>query len=422
MMGLYRLLTRLGAPLVHRHLRGRAARGKEDPARMGERLGRASKPRPSGDLIWLHAASVGESASVLPLIDRLLEDPALSILVTSGTMTSASMLQNRLPERAFHQYVPVDIPDAIARFLDHWKPDLTILVESELWPNLIGQTQERGVPMVMVQGRLSERSSRRWQRWQGIIRPLLARFRLILAQTETDAERFRKLGASAVGVSGTLKYVTDPLPAGGAELNAFQRQVGARPIWLAASTHRGEEDAVMTAHIEARTRLVDLLTIIVPRHPERGDEVLEIAQKRGLSVAQRTKAEPVEPGTDIYLADTLGELGLFYRVAPLVFVGGSLVDAGGHNLIEPIQLGGAVVCGPHLANMAEVAEDLTHADALRTVSDGHRLGSAVGDLLRDTDARAKLVQAQSAVIREKAGVLETVMTALKPYLPRQRTA
>ena len=422
MMGLYRLLTRLGAPLVHRHLRGRAARGKEDPARMGERLGHASKDRPSGDLIWLHAASVGESASVLPLIDRLLEDPELSVLVTSGTMTSASMLQNRLPKRALHQYVPVDLPDAIARFLDHWKPDLTILVESELWPNLIGQTQERGVPMVMVQGRLSERSSRRWQRWQRIIRPLLARFRLILAQTETDAERFRKLGASAVGVSGTLKYVTEPLPAGGADLNAFQRQVGARPIWLAASTHQGEEDAVMTAHIEARTRLVDLLTIIVPRHPDRGDEVMAIAKNRGLSVAQRTKADPIEAGTDIYLADTLGELGLFYRVAPLVFVGGSLVDAGGHNLIEPIQLGGAVVCGPHLTNMAEVAEDLTHADALRTVSDGHRLGSAVGDLLRDTDARTKLVQAQSAVIRDKAGVLETVMTALKPYLPRQRTA
>jgi len=422
MMGLYRLLTKLGAPLVHRHLRSRAARGKEDPARMGERLGQASKDRPSGDLIWLHAASVGESASVLPLIDRLLEDPGLSVLVTSGTMTSASMLQDRLPKRALHQYVPVDLPDAIARFLDHWKPDLTILVESELWPNLIGQTQERGVPMVMVQGRLSERSSRRWQRWQRMIRPLLARFRLILAQTETDAERFRKLGASAVGVSGTLKYVTEPLPAGGADLSAFQRQVGARPIWLAASTHDGEEDAVMTAHIEARTRLVDLLTIVVPRHPDRGNEVAAIAEKRGLTVAQRTKAEPIQQGTDIYLADTLGELGLFYRVAPLVFVGGSLVDAGGHNLIEPIQLGGAVVCGPHLANMAEVAEDLTHANALRTVSDGHRLGSAVGDLLRDTDARTKLVQAQSAVIREKAGVLETVMTALKPYLPRQRTA
>jgi 3-deoxy-D-manno-octulosonic-acid transferase len=422
MMGLYRTITKIGAPLVRRHLRSRAARGKEDPGRIGERLGHASKDRPAGDLVWLHAASIGESASVLPLITQLLQDPALTVLVTSGTVTSASMLGERLPDRAFHQYVPVDLPDAIARFLDHWKPDLAILVESELWPNMISETQDRGVPMVMVQGRLSEKSSRRWRRLSGVIRPLLSRFRLILAQTEVDAERFRELGASAVGVSGTLKFSTEPLPAGSADLSAFQRLVGARPLWLAASTHEGEEDAVMTAHIEARLALPELLTIIVPRHPERANRIADIARDRGLSVARRTKAEPISPRTDIYLADTLGELGLFYRVAPLVFVGGSLVDAGGHNLIEPIQLGGAVVCGPHLANMAEVAEALTHANALRTVDDGHRLGSTVGDLLCDAPARSKLVQAQSAVVREKSGVLDAVMTAIKPYLPRQRTA
>lgn len=418
MMGLYRLLTRIGTPLVRRHLNARAARGKEDRARLSERMGHASKERPNGDLIWIHAASVGESASVLPLVNRLSGDASLSILVTTGTVTSASLLPERLPARAFHQYVPIDVPGAMARFLDHWRPQLAILVESELWPNLIDQTQSRGIPMVMVQGRLSARSSRRWRRMRRLIRPLLSQFRLILAQTELDAERFRSLGAGAVDVSGSLKYATDPLPMAEADLIAIQRQIGERPLWLAASTHRGEEDAVAAAHMVARSKLPALLTIIVPRHPDRGAEVAAIAEGYGLSVARRSKSEPIDGSTDIYLADTLGELGLFYRVAPLVFVGGSLIDAGGHNLIEPIQLGGAVICGPHLANMAEVAEDLARAEALATVSDGGRLGVVVTDLLQNANARASLVEAQSGAVREKTGVLDTVMTALEPYLPR----
>jgi 3-deoxy-D-manno-octulosonic-acid transferase len=420
MYGLYRFATSLGAPFVRGKLRTRAANGKEDPERLDERLGQASKARPAGPLVWLHAASVGETVSVLPLIDALIADPALTVLITSGTVTSAKVIEPHLSDRVIHQYVPVDLVGSVRAFLDHWKPDLAILVESELWPNLITETQAHDVPMVMIQARLSDRSWRRWRRWRGTIGKMLAGFPLVIAQTETDAERFRSLGAPAVTVSGTLKYVAQPLDSNLTDLKAFQRMAGARPVWLAASTHAGEEDAVMTAHIETRARVPDLLTIIVPRHPARAAEVIEIAAARGLDVSQRTDAQPIKSGTAIYLADTLGELGLFYRMAPVAFVGGSLIDVGGHNLIEPIQLGCAVLCGPHLANMAEVAEDLEGADALRKVTSAHELSEQIALLLGDTDARLKLVTAQKGVLQKKAEILSLVTTALKPYLPRQR--
>ena len=418
MYGLYRLATKLGAPFIRRKLRSRAAKGKEDSARLDERLGHASSPRPEGRLIWIHAASVGETVSVLPLINALIEEPALTVLITSGTVTSATVIEPHLSERVIHHYVPVDLVESVQRFLDHWRPDLAILVESELWPNLVFETLERDVPMAMVQGRLSDKSWRRWRRWHGTISGLLSRFRIVIAQTKTDADRFRSLGAQAVVVTGTLKYVAAPLTADVQELKAFQRMVGARPIWLAASTHGGEEDAVMTAHIETRAKIPDLLTIIVPRHPERGGEIVALAKGRGLETSRRTAADPLKSTTAIYLADTLGELGLFYRMAPVVFVGGSLVAVGGHNLIEPIQIGCAVTCGPHLDNMAEVAADLGAVDALRTVADGHALSREISHLLSDTDARLKLVTAQKGVLDEKAEILDLVMTALNPYLPR----
>lgn len=421
MYGLYRLATKLGAPFIRSKLQARAGHGKEDPARLDERLGQAASPRPEGRLIWIHAASVGETVSVLPLISKLIEDPALTILVTSGTVTSATMIEPHLSERVIHHYVPIDLVECVQRFLDHWKPDLAIFVESELWPNLVFETLERDVPMVMVQGRLSDKSWRRWRRWRGTISSLLSRFRIVIAQTAADADRFRSLGAQAVTVSGTLKYVAEPLTADIQELKAFQRMVGARPIWLAASTHAGEEESVMTAHIESRARIPDLLTVVVPRHPDRGPKVVALAQDRGLEISQRTAAEPIKSTTAIYLADTLGELGLFYRMAPVAFVGGSLVEVGGHNLIEPIQLGCAMACGPHLDNMAEVAADLGAVDALHTVTDGHTLSEEISHLLEDTDARLKLVTAQKGVLDEKAEILDVVMGMLKPYLPRQQT-
>jgi 3-deoxy-D-manno-octulosonic-acid transferase len=422
MHAVYRALTAIGAPLIRTQLRRRAAEGKEDPARLGERLGRASAERPRDLLVWVHAASLGESTSVMPLVERLLEDVRLSVLITTGTVTSAKALARRLPARAVHQFVPVDIPAAVSAFLDHWRPDLALWVESELWPNLVCETAARGVPMVMVQGRISHASWRRWRLLPGLIARLLRGFKLVLAQTEGDARRFRSLGAGSVSVISTLKYAAPPLSTDHAELVALQRQLRARPLWLAASTHAGEEETVLAAHAEIGARVKGLLTIIVPRHPERGGEVAALAESKGFTVARRTAADPIGEATEVYVADTLGELGLFYRIAPVAFVGGSLVDAGGHNLIEPIQLGAAAVSGPDLANFTEVADDLSAAQALRTVTDSHQLATAVGDLLRDTGARAELARAQKGVTDAKADVLDEVMAAIAPYKPRRRAA
>lgn len=423
MLALYRVLTTIGAPLIRRHLARRAAAGKEDAARLDERLGRASRPRPEGGLVWLHAASVGESASVMPLVERLLERQGLSVLVTTGTVTSAELLAKRLPAGAIHHYVPVDIPAAVSTFLDHWRPDLAVWVESELWPNLVTATAARGVPMVMIQGRMSDASRRRWRHAPGLIRRMLRCFKLVLAQTADNAERFRALGAPSVGTASTLKYAAAPLAADHAELLALQRQVGARPLWVAASTHAGaEEDAVLDAHMVLRERLANVLTIIVPRHPERGGEVVALARARGCGAGQRTTADPIDDAVQIYVADTLGELGLFYRIAPVAFVGGSLAAVGGHNLIEPIQLGAAAICGPDLANFAEVEDDLTSAGALRTVSDAHELAGTVASLLRDPERRADLVRRQKGVVDAKSESLAEVMAALAPYVPARRGA
>ena len=422
MLGLYRALTGLAAPLVRLHLYRRAARGHEDKSRLGERLGRPSAPRPEGALVWLHAASIGESASVLPLIGRLDELREIAVLVTTVTVTSARMLAGRLPGCAVHQYAPVDTPAAVRGFLDHWRPQLALWVESELWPNLLAETRARGFAAVMVQGRMSERSYRRWRRWRALIGPLIEGFALVIAQTEADARRYRALGARAVTVCSTLKYAAPPLEADEGELHALRRQIGARPLWLAASTHAGEEEVVIAAHLDARARVPGLVTVIVPRHPERGAQVAALARARDLGVGLRTAAEPIAANTEVYVADTLGELGLFYRLAPLAFVGGSLVDAGGHNPIEPIQLGAATVTGPHLRNFAEVQADLEAASASRVVADARELAGAVAGLLGDPAERAALARAQKAAIDAKADVLEQVMAALKPFFPSRRAA
>jgi len=417
-LALYRTLTALGAPLTRWHLRRRAAKGKEDAERLAERFGEAGLARPEGKLVWLHAASVGEATSVLPLVERLQKCRATTILVTSSTVTSAEMLARQLPAGVIHQFVPVDIPAAVSAFLNHWRSDFAIWVESELWPNLVTATAARGTPMVLIQARLSDASLRRWRRAPGLIRRVLSCFKLVLAQTEANAERFRALGARSVATTSTLKYASPPLAAEHHELKVLQRQIGGRPLWVAASTHAGaEETAVLDAHMALAEHLPTVLTIIVPRHPQRGDEMASTIAARGYSVARRSAADLIEAHHQIYLADTLGELGLFYRIAPVAFVGGTLSAAGGHNIIEPIQLGTAVVCGPDLANFTEVAEDLTKAGALRTVADGHQLAGTVGLLLQDSERRTELVQRQKGVTDSRAEVLEDVMTALGPYLP-----
>jgi 3-deoxy-D-manno-octulosonic-acid transferase len=415
--GLYAAGARLLGPAVRIVLALRRARGKEDRARMAERFGHAGLPRPPGPLVWLHGASVGEALSALPLIERLLAaDKALSVLVTTGTVTSARLMAERLPERAFHQFAPVDLPAAAARFLDHWRPDLALWLESELWPNIIRAAARRDLDMVLVNGRLSARSYARWRRFPGLARSLLGAFKRCLAQSEADAERLAALGAPRVACPGNLKFASAPLPADGDALKALRAVLGTRPLWLAASTHPGEETIVAEAHRRLRQRHPALLTVIAPRHPARGPALAAALAASGLQVARRGAGEAPRETTDIYLADTLGELGLLYRLAPIALVGGSLVPHGGQNPLEPAQLDCAILHGPAVFNFAPIAEAMAEAGATVAVADAESLASAVEALLGDADERARRAKAAADVAAGEAGVLDRVMEALAPHL------
>jgi len=418
LLGLYRTATRLAGPLIDAGLRRRVRRGREDPLRLAERLGRPGLPRPGGPLVWLHAASVGESLAALPLIDALLgTSSSLRVLVTTGTVTSAGLLAQRLPERALHQFVPVDRPDAWGRFLDHWRPDLALLVESELWPNLVLETRARGVPLGLVNARMSDRSFRRWRRVPGTIADLLGSFALCLAQSEADARRLRDLGAREVRAPGNLKRAAPPLPADPAALAGLGTWLGNRPVWLAASTHPGEEELVAEAHGRLAADLPALLTIIAPRHPERGDAIAE-ALREPWAVAQRSRGEAPGPHVGLYVADTLGELGLFYRVAQTALIGGSLVPHGGQNPLEAARLGCPPLFGPHTANFREITATLEAQGAGRRVADVDALVGAVRELLTDPGRRAAVSARARAAAESERQVLDATLEALAPLLER----
>ncbi len=403
------------APLLD----ARAKRGKEDPARRSERLGHASAARPAGTLIWIHGASVGECLAVLPLVSRLLEKSARSVLITSGTVTSAKLMAERLPPRAFHQYAPLDAPAAVTRFLAHWRPDMALFVESELWPNLVMETQARKIPLALVNARLSERSFRGWQRARGLAAALLSAFDLALAQDQVTADRLKKLGARDVRFAGSLKADAAPLPADAAKLAAFKQAVGARALFLAASTHPREEEQVLDAAVMVRATRADMLTIIVPRHPERGAEVEGLARARGLSAERRSTGALPTQNTHVYIADTLGELGLFYRVVPFVFLGGSLVKHGGQNPHEPAQLGVALVTGPHTVYFAESFRAILTAQGEGCVHSAEELAAFVLKLLKDPPYSARLGAAAKSANASLGGAL--ALTPPSSYLPSSST-
>jgi 3-deoxy-D-manno-octulosonic-acid transferase len=415
----YRALTAAAAPLVRRYLDRRCRRGKEDPERLGERLGIASLPRPPGPLVWLHAASVGEAASLLALIERLVaERPALEILLTTGTVAAAQFVGDRLPRHARQQYVPVDLPGAVERFLAHWRPDLAIWVESELWPNLVLATARRETPLLLVNARLSVRSLARWRRLPRLIRPVIRAFDLVLAQDGVQAERYRRLGASPVAVAGDLKSAAPPLAADPAALAALRAEIGERPVWLAASTHPGEEEIAAAAHLRIARDHPGLLTIIAPRHPVRGAAIEAMLRARGLAVARRSASAAIRPDTDIYLADTLGEMGLFFRLAGIAFIGGSLVGKGGHNPFEAARLDCAVLHGPDMANCAAMAGPLDKAGAALTVGDAAELAAAVTRLLADPAERTARAASAAQVAASGGGALDAVLQRLAPWLDR----
>jgi len=420
LLSLYRMVTHLGGPLIAHHVKRRARLGKEDPTRLGERFGQPGRARPDGPLVWFHAASVGEALAALPLIERLLGKwPALSILVTTGTMTSAALMAARLPKGAFHQFAPVDRGSAWRSFLVHWRPDLGCLIESEIWPNLVLQAEDFDIPLAIINGRMSSRSFQRWQMAKRTAKHLFASFEICLARNDEDAERFRRLGSRKVRSLGDLKHAAPLLPVDEVALAAWQSVIKERTVWLAASTHPGEEEKIVQAHKILAADFPKLLTMIVPRHPERGDELRKLIDGAGLNVAQRSKLVMPNPTTDIYLGDSLGELGLFYRLTPIAFIGGSLVPKGGQNPLEAARLGCALLFGPHTENFKEMTELLEHRGAAKRVVNIDDLCVALRHLFDvEQDLRRMIDHARQASEAEDA-VLDRIVAALSPLLDRR---
>jgi 3-deoxy-D-manno-octulosonic-acid transferase len=409
----YRVATAALAPLAPVLIRHRLRQGKEHQARLKERYGHSEIPRPAGALAWIHCASVGELLTVIPLIGRIREKE-FGVLCTSGTVTSANIAELRLPAGTIHQFVTLDAPRFVNRFLDHWRPDLALFVESDLWPNLIVASAQRGIPLILVNGRLSERSFKRWRWAPHAVAALLRSFDLCLAQSAIHAGRYRDLGAPRVSTTGNLKLdVPDP-PADTNTLAQLRAAVGERTVIAGASTHAGEETALIDAHRRLRNSFPRLLTMIAPRHPDRGRGILEIARAADLKASLRSRGELPGADSDIYIADTVGELGLIYRLAPIVFVGGSLASHGGQNPIEPIKLGAAILHGPHVWNFAEIYAALDEAHGAEQVTDVGKLAVRVGALLKDASERAAVVAAARATVATLGGALERTLAAHDP--------
>jgi 3-deoxy-D-manno-octulosonic-acid transferase len=420
LLRLYAGATTLAAPLLKRMLRRRVARGKEIAERLPERWGEDATPRPPGRLLWMHAASVGETMSVLPVLSAIGElAPDVMVLMTTGTVTAAEVLARRLPELGLaqqvgHRFAPLDVPAWVSRFLDHWRPDAVAMVESEIWPNTIVACRRRRRRIVLLNARLSKRSLGRWRLLPRVARSLFRSFAVVQPQSAGDAERLALLGAQSGMAPGNLKFAAAPLPAPESALRALRETLAGRPAWLAASTHPGEEAAAYAVHAAIAPRHPGLLTVIVPRHPPRGAEVAALAGD--IPVALRSRGEP-PPASGVWVADTLGELGLFYSAIGTAFVGGSLVPHGGQNPLEAARLGCAVAIGPYTDNFTEPVAALGAAGALEVVADAAALTAWVDALLSDPARRARMGEAGRAAARGNAELPRVVARMIVGLLP-----
>jgi 3-deoxy-D-manno-octulosonic-acid transferase len=416
---LYRTLSGVASPLAGAIAARRLKRGKEDPARSGERRGVASVDRPPGPLIWIHGASVGEVLAAAQLIERL-RALNVRILLTSGTVTSAAIVARRFPPDVIHQYIPYDSPRFVARFLDHWRPGLALFIESDLWPNLVLSGAQRRIPMAIINGRMSQRSFPRWQRLRGTIAALLDCFDLCLAQSDLDGERFSALGCANVATSGNLKLDVEAPPADPRHLEQMRAATQRRLVFVAASTHPGEDEIIGSVHRRLARQIPSLLSVIVPRHPDRGATIAQAMAEAGCRVALRSQQQLPSDSTDIYVADTMGELGLFYRLAPVVFMGGSLVPHGGQNPIEAIKLGAAIIHGPHVFNFTDIYDALDQAGGAVRIEGADAFAKSLGYLLANPIARQRTVAAAEQVVGRLGGALEKTLAALEPYLLQLR--
>lgn len=413
----YRAATALAHPLAGPLLAWRTRHGKEEPGRRGERYGIAGRDRPAGPVVWVHAASVGETVTVLPLIAAMVARHPVSVVLTTGTVTSARIAQARLPEHAVHQYAPLDGPRFVRRFLGHWRPGLAVFVESELWPNMILETARSGAALALVNARMSDRSFQRWRkRGAGMARTLLGHFDICLAQSDRDAGRLEELGAAPVYWTGNLKYDVPPPRASAVELGRLKAALGSRPRWAAASIHPGEDEAVLDAHRSVAARCPGLVAIVAPRHPERGSDIVAAAAARGMSAMLRSAGRMPGPEIDVYVVDTIGEMGLVYSLAPVAFMGGSLVRHGGQNPIEPAKLSTAILHGPHIGNFAEVYSAMHAAGGAELVTSSIDLAGKLQRLIETPASAALRTDAARRAVIAFAGALDRVSAALDPLV------
>ena len=411
----YRLAGAAVYPLIGTYVAWRASKGKEDRSRRRERYGLAGRERPNGPLIWVHAASVGETIAVVPLVQSIL-GYGVNVVLTTGTVTSAHVAEERLGAGIIHQYVPLDLKPAVSRFLDHWQPDLAIIAESEIWPMTILELGARRVPQVLVNGRLSDRSFKSWKKRAYLAEALFENLAHVVAQSEADGERFQALGARPVTVSGNLKVDTVPPPADEKALASLQRQIGRRPTWAAVSTHDGEEAVAAEVHAMLQARHRGLLTLIVPRHPDRADAIAAQFAAMGLNVARRSAGQKVTADTDILLGDTIGEMGLYLRLTEIAFVGRSLTSEGGQNPLEPAMLDTAVLAGRNVQNFREAYQRLIDNGGAKLVRDRDMLAGAVNFLLVNEAARHDMMAAGAATVDQMRGALAITLRALEPFI------
>ncbi|UXX84000.1 3-deoxy-D-manno-octulosonic acid transferase [Roseovarius pelagicus] len=414
---LYARLAGVVAPLAYRRITPRLRQQGIDPKRFPERMGHATAPRPDGRLLWFHAASVGESLSILRLIQHMGdEDPALSFLITSGTATSAQLLARRLPPRCQHQFAPLDSRSAIRRFLTHWRPDAAVFVESELWPNMLRETRRTGAPLALLNARISDRSARQWKRFGRTARYLLSLFTMIHTQDARTTQHLHDLGLDQAVTGRNLKSASGPLPYDADMLGTLTQTLASRPHWVASSTHPGEEQIILDAHETLLAKYPDLLLILVPRHPERGDEVQRLIDARNQTQARRSTGGSLGPGVQVYLADTLGETGLWYALSSVVCLGGSFTPVGGHNPYEPAYAGAAVLHGPLYTNFSGAYAEFNAFGGAVEVANGQALADEVDRLLSHPDQLRDLCTRSSRFAEAQEDMLDTLSDTLSRAL------
>ncbi|MGE0844655.1 MAG: 3-deoxy-D-manno-octulosonic acid transferase [Flavobacteriaceae bacterium] len=415
----YRGATTLLAPLAGKILRRRLRQGKEVAERIGERIGNPGLARPQGPLVWFHAASVGETNAILPLMHRIARRyPQVKLLLTTVTVTSAQMASTRMPEGTIHQFAVLDTPAPVKRFLDFWKPDLTVFAESEIWPNMLMQLKARGIPAALVNGRMSDRSFKRWKLAPQTVGWLLNAYTVCLAQSDADTRRLRELGARHAQRTGNVKFDV-PAPAASAmDLAAFRSALGTRPVWVAASTHPGEEAVVLEAHVRAMRSHKGLIVLLAPRHPERAREIVGMAAKLDLKTSVRSTSRLPREGDDVFVFDTIGELGLAYRLSETAFIGGSLAKRGGQNPIEPAKLHTAILHGPYTFNFADAYAALDELGGAELVDGPLKLAQSVERLVANPAARRLRAEAAASAIEPLGGALDRSFAALAPLIEK----